>query len=288
MKKQNTLKFAGCLIFATLTLTAGAMADDNGTQTQLSAQQMGTVQPKKGSSPFDEGTETSLSASQMDSIRVWAINSKATLTDLLDSIRTMPYRKAKFALISGIQDTVLNSAPKTTELMMRYVLNRGMAVVHSIDHVAETTQPGMLDQAGVLDQEIRVLTRSIEFALEFYQDDLKFLNGQVAGGTDSLISLPFAKFGVECSNFLMGMNDSLINAQAQYQIAMDSIGYLSVDLYRDDSRSVYAPAISKIYKFQKAHPGTPSTSADAIAGMTDIRRVYQEVVNNLKVTVVNN
>jgi hypothetical protein len=283
MKTKKTMKAASCLILATLSFSVAAKAD-NGTQTQITAQQMNGVKTQHGSGDASqEGLDTTLTASQWDTVRVYAINSKAQLSDLLERIQPMPFGQAKVELQNGIAAVVNNSDPKATELMMRYVLNRGIDIVKQIDADKLATP----DHAGVLDQEVRVLKRSIGFALEYYQDDLKYLNAQV-NGVGSLVSPPRAEFGVRCAQFMMKLNRSLLASRAQYKIALDTLGRLSVDLYNDDERSRYGVAMGKIYLYQQTHKVLPKTSAAAIAGQRDLLEVYDQVLNSLRSTPAGN
>src|SRR4051812_35477675 len=66
---------------------------------------------------FDEGLETQLTADQVGTILPWAQNSETTLKDLLETTRSFSYREARDTLVRGIQDVVLASAPKRTELL---------------------------------------------------------------------------------------------------------------------------------------------------------------------------
>ena len=227
----------------------------------------------------DEGTETHLSPQELASIAVWAKNSQADLKDLLQSTREQSPGQAKTLLVHGIRDVVLASAPKSTEMLMRFALNRAIKAVETMD------QSGHSERPGEADQEVRVLTRSIEFALAYYQNDLAYLNSETsnAGSAQNPSLLPYAKFGGEYAQFLMSVNESLINARAQYSIGMMVLGFLQVDLDRDAKKTEYAGAIEKIERMRKLWPDTPpSLDSDSIRGLKEIHKVYFDVIAALQ------
>src|SRR4051812_23356462 len=93
----------------------------------LSCQAQAADLPKiQAPAGFDEGTQTTLDASQIADILPWAKNSELALRDLLDYIRPLGLRESKEALVRGIESVVLASAPKGTETLMRYTLNRAL------------------------------------------------------------------------------------------------------------------------------------------------------------------
>lgn len=286
MKKViRTRKFTSLLLAAMLagvSHVSSARADD-GTQTQLTPEQMSKVQadlPKPPAyDPTKEGLDTTLTPSQHDQVRDWMGSTKVRLNSLLQTVEMEPLAQAKKDLMEQITDIVGKSDPKATETMMRYTLNRGMDIVKQIDadHLTDVTRP------GVLDQEVRILKRSILFSFDYYQNDLQYLNS-IDTGLDDLISPPRAQFGVRCAQFMMKLNRSLVASRAQYKIAFDTLGRLSVDLFNDDHKSDYGDAMDKIYTFQQAHKGLPSTSPEAIKGLREIEEEMQLVLQSLRLT----
>ena len=197
MKKViRTRKFTSLLLAAMLagvSHVSSARADD-GTQTQLTPEQMSKVQadlPKPPAyDPTKEGLDTTLTPSQHDQVRDWMGSTKVRLNSLLQTVEMEPLAQAKKDLMEQITDIVGKSDPKATETMMRYTLNRGMDIVKQIDadHLTDVTRP------GVLDQEVRILKRSILFSFDYYQNDLQYLNS-IDTGLDDMISPPRAEFG---------------------------------------------------------------------------------------------
>ena len=233
----------------------------------------------RGGNPFDEGTETTLNSQQLGEIQVWAANSKLKLVDLLETIRTMPYGRAKQTLMQGFMDIVPQSAPKTTETLMRFVLNRALMLVGKIDMSADSARP------GIVDQEIRILTRSAELAIEYYESDLAYINGQA--GKSNPTALPYKEFGIKYAEFLMQVNESLVNAAAQYNVALTVLGFLQVDLDRDLNRTQYAPEIVRIHSFLAHKPlKMDCNDGRAIQLMREVRQVYIQTLADMGIQSV--
>ena len=249
----------------------------------LTATAHGWADNGRTGSALDDGTETHLSSQELASIAVWAKNSEADLKDLLRSTRELSPGQSKAILVHGIRDVVLASAPKSTETLMRFALNRAIKVVDTMD------KSGHADRPGESDQEVRVLTRSIEFALMYYQNDLAYINAETSNprAPQNPSLLPYAKFGGEYAQFLMSVNESLINASAQYNIGMMVLGFLQVDLDRDVKKTEYAGAMVEIERMRALWPDTaPALDSDAIKGLKEIHRVYFEVLSTLQSTGV--
>ena len=244
---------------------------DDGTETgAIDLSQVSITAPTE----FDEGTETKLPDQLTRELIPWATNSKLELEELLDFIKTQNFLDQKRTLIQGIRDTVLASAPKRTELLMRYVLNRGLKVVDILEQEADSSV------AGVLDQQVRVLKQSVQMALKYYENDLAYLNSQ---SKKDLVNLPFAQFGMEYAVFLMELNKSVLDASAQYEIGITALGLLQWDLYRDSARQAYAPAIMRIQAFLKMMPEKAGTNDIAtVQRIRQIKKKVQQVMELVK------
>jgi hypothetical protein len=253
------------------------------------------IQPPTG---LDEGTETRLSEAQVMELKPWADRSNEKLRQMIrdvDKLRNLD--QIKFTLLEGIKRLVLTQTPERTELQMRYVLNRALKVHDQIEKYANRNTP------GILDLEVRILRLSALMAIDYYKDDLKYINGQskearVANNGDkdgknqpteepeSLVNLPFGKFAVEYSDFLMRFNESVFNAKAQYAIGIFALGLFQWDLYRDDLKKLtYAPAINKVYEFLRNRPehAHPMDIVN-VQEMRQIRNVYKDAVQTLRIS----
>ncbi len=259
---KTSIPVLGCVIGSALAVPVCRAADA-----------LPAVQSPAG---FDEGTESSLNAIQMSEILPWAESSKETLNDLLETTSSFSYREAKETMIRGIQDVVLASAPKRTELLTRYVLNRALKTHALIEREVDTTQP------GVVDLQVRFLRNSIQMALKYFVSDVAYLNGRFVEKKADLTSMPYAEFGLDYAQFLMQLDQSVLDASAQYAIAIQALGLLEWDLYRDSDRLLYAPVISKIDRFLKLAPALAGASdVDSIRWLRKVKKVYQDSLKTL-------
>lgn len=107
---------------------------------------------------LEEGTQRVLTQEQINELLPWAKNSKITLTDLLDEIKDLPMDQKIAHLNQGIQSVVAEGR-STSELFMRYILNRGLVLEETIKNETE-------DRAvGVADVKLRILVKSMQMAL---------------------------------------------------------------------------------------------------------------------------
>lgn len=171
------------------------------------------------------------------------------------------------------------SGTKRTEMLTRFALNRGLKVVEVLMNETAAALPGQAEQ------QIWILKRSMEIALKFYESDREFLAGQMQARTLDPLSLPYAQFGTEFFDLLQSSYPSVIDASAQYTVAMLSLGLLGYDLYRDPKRDLYSPARKLIYDFQQRNPEIPAagtTDAELIQKLRDIARVSDRVKAQLQ------
>jgi hypothetical protein len=275
--KTSKLKSVGFIFAATLSLASSSFAGDQSALSQGLSTNPPQVAQTTGSSALDEGTETTISPERMAALQAYLTKSNATLKGLLDDISGQPYRKAKEILVAGIRSTVISSDPKASETLLRWVLNRGLKTVEQIDKIADNTK------AGVVDQEVRILKHSIEMALEYYENDIAYVNSLNSGHS---VQLPYAKFGIEYVQFIMPINESLLNSQASYMIAIRALSYFAVDMSKDQSFEAYGPVIGRLESFLKTHPLTAPSSREAVREMREIRKKYYETIRDAREVVV--
>lgn len=236
----------------------------------LAAEALPVISPPAG---FEEGTQTSLSGAQISELLPWAQNSESALRDLKETVLPLSPEAAKAAYLKGLQDVVLASAPKQTELLMRYVLYRALKIQKEIDTSAHD-----------LTQELRVLSLSVDLAVRYYQSDIAFLNGRVEK-REAMVNPDYAEFGLRYAAFLMAVDDSLLNASAQYNVAVMAMGLLQWDLYRDVNKMAYAPAIIKIQNMLKTLPENIPTASgrdvEAVRALRAVKMIYRSVLAQL-------
>ncbi len=214
-------------------------------------------------SALQEGTQRDLTPAQIAELLPWAKDSKIFLTDLLDNAQNLPMEQRIDRLVDGIKQVVVDSAPKQSELIMRYALNRALVLNNIL--IAETTE----GEVGTSDAKARVLTASIKLALKYYDSDMASLSKKTA--------LPYAAFGVEYYSFLYELNKSVFDASAQYNIQRTALEFLQWDLYRDLNNTTYAPQIVKINNALKIFPTKKMSDAYSINLIRQMKKTSEQL-----------
>lgn len=208
-----------------------------------------------------EGTQQTLTAEQIASILPWAKDSKNFLVDLISSTQGLNTNDKIERLTDGIKQTVGESAPKKSELFMRYILNRSLVITETLD--AETDR----DAVGSNDTKLRVLLTSAKLAIKYYDIDLNSLTNKTV--------MPFEIFGIDYFNFLNDLNKSIFDASAQYRIQRISLEWLQWDLYRSLNNTTYAAQIVKLNNALKILPSKKVSDAQAIANIKQMKKTIE-------------
>ncbi|MEI8348213.1 MAG: hypothetical protein WCG27_12150, partial [Pseudomonadota bacterium] len=218
---------------------------------------------------FEEGVQSNLDPKQLQELIPWAENTLSFLDDLLRQTNNMKKRMKVQQLFNGIQNGVLSSLPKHTELLMRYILNRGLFVYDIVDKTMRT------DDVHTLRIKIRILEQSILMAKKYFQSDLAFLKANPL----NFRPLDYVQFGKDYSNFLANLNKSVFSAAAQYKIELANLGWLMFDLNRDQDKTKYSRQILKIYfsiqgpraTYSQTPPANDQESLELIRQMKTLR-----------------
>lgn len=215
-----------------------------------------------------EGTQRELTQAQIAELLPWAKDSKLFLTDLLDNIQGLTSQDKIDRLVEGIKQVVGESAPKNSELLMRYSLNRGLVI--------NTILSGEMasDAVGSQDVKLRVLISSIEMSLKYYDLDIQVLAKKE--------TTSFVVYGLDYFSFLSELNKSIFDASAQYQIQRTALEWLQWDLYRDLDNATYAPQIVKINNSLKTFSNKKLTDAQYISNIRLMKKTAQQL--NVKQT----
>jgi hypothetical protein len=208
---------------------------------------------------LEEGTQRVLNPAQVAELLPWAKDSKLFLTDLLENIQGLTTTDKIDRLVEGLQQVVGESAPKNSELLMRYSLNRGLAIQDILAREADE------NVVGTADAKLRVLTQSIKLAIKYYDTDMATLEKKTIA--------PYVLFGLDYFNFLNEINKSVVDASAQYAIQRTALEWLQWDLYRDLNNMSYAPQIIKINNSLKTFPNRKLTDSQAIAIIRQMKKI---------------
>lgn len=269
MKKSHTMKIL-ILGFTILSLTETTFAQPNPSPTP--------TPPKTRPATYDEGTESITDFPVSSDDREWAQNTLLSIQDLKENIKRMSVPRQKEALLSGIEAMIPASAPKRTETLLRVTLNRALAINDIIER--EAIEPGRLlgkkVAAGTIDQQVRILKKSLELAEKYYQSDILYLNEKIAKKDQNLTKLEWAKFGRDYSEMLVKVSNSLFDASAQFEVMKKAVDWYAVSLKNDKYQYAYAPVISKIATALTTLNRIQITSdAQAIMQIRELRYVYR-------------
>jgi hypothetical protein len=210
-----------------------------------------------------EGTQRELTAEQIAELLPWAKNSKDFLTDLLDNVQGLSTFDKVDRLEDGIKQVVIESAPKNSELLMRYTLNRALIISSILDKEIDN------NSVGFTDVKARVLTLSIKLALKYYDEDMATISKKTQS--------PFAKYGAEYFNFLTEVNKSIFDASAAYNIQRTSLEWLQWDLYRDLNNTKYASQILKINNSLKTFPAKKISDVQSLSYIRQMKKVSEQL-----------
>lgn len=212
---------------------------------------------------LEEGTQRGLSEEQVAELLPWAKDSKVFLNDLLNSLQGLTSQDKVDQLVQGIKSVVGDSAPKNSELLMRYVLNRGLIINEMLTREMDA------DATGTVDAKIRVLIASVDMAISCYDNDLAMMSKKS--------SAPLAQFGNNYFNFLTELNKSVFDASAQYVIYRTALEWFQWDLYRDLNNRSFATQIVKINNSLKLYPNKRLSDAQSIAFIRQMKAVAVQV-----------
>jgi hypothetical protein len=212
---------------------------------------------------LEEGTQTTLSQAEIAELLPWAKDSKMFLNDLVENIQGLSTADKIERLVDGIKQVVGESAPKNSELLMRYALNRGLVLHDLISKEASD------EAVGTADAKIRVLRASIELAIKYYDTDIAILQKKTTA--------PYVIFGLDYFSFLSELNKSVFDASAQYAIQRTALEWLQWDLYRDLNNTAYAPQIVKINNSLKTFQNKKLTDAQSIASIRQMKAIAQQL-----------
>lgn len=217
---------------------------------------------------LEEGVQRELSISQIAELLPWANNSKMFLQDLLDQVQGLPVDQKIEQLSEGIKQVVVESSSKSSELIMRFALNRSLVLLETLSKESSD------EFAGTVDAKLRVLTTSIHFALKYHDVDLAYLTKKIA--------LPYTAFGKDYFSLVHELNKSIFDASAQFAVERLALEFLQWDLYRYINNTVNAPQIVKINNALKMYPKKSSSDRSAIGYIQQMKKLIGQLNLNDK------
>jgi hypothetical protein len=212
---------------------------------------------------LDEGTQRTLTQSQINELLPWTKNSRIALIDLLEELNDISSIKDRIEHLDNGIKSVVSESSSSSELFMRYVLNRALVLQETLKK--ETNE----NTIGIADVKFRVLLTSVKMAIKYYDIDAKTLSNQS--------NMNFASFGAVYSSFLIDLNKSVFDASAQYTIHKIILEWLSWDLYRDLENKSYASQIVQISTFMKTLPASKITDTQSLVYIRKMRNLEEKL-----------
>lgn len=189
------------------------------------------TQPTQPSGPLDEGTDEGLNLQDRARLSDWALNTKLGLEEILMNIEPLKMVEKKRMLVECIENVVIDSAPLSSETLLRYTLTRALKANEVIEEEGLRKNLPFV-AAGTIDQQVRLLRESVKMALDYYKNDVAYINGKNTKLRD-LIAPEYAAFGARYNDLILKLSSSLFDATAQYGILRKSIGWFAKDLSKD-------------------------------------------------------
>ena len=212
---------------------------------------------------LEEGTQRNLTPAQIAELLPWAKDSKIFLNDLLENTQGLSTHDQIERLTDGIANAVGESAPKNSELLMRYALNRALVLNEILAKEMDA------DAVGSADIKLRVLKASIKMSLKYYDTDMMILSKKAVA--------PYVVFGLDYYEFLNELNKSIFDASAQYSIQRTSLEWLQWDMYRDLNNTRYASQIVKINNGLKTFPTRKLSDAQSISYIRQMKALSAQL-----------
>jgi hypothetical protein len=273
------LKITSLALFAACSSLAHA-------ESKLTPQVLQEMQPPAivaQDEPSADGIATQLPAETLQELKDWArLDLRSLLKSALSEAETAEdgMQAALVHLRNAVHNVLQMSGNRRTSLLSRFALNRGLKLYELLDTIL-TSRPA----PGIQQQKLLVLTSSIHLALKYYESEMEFYNNKVRQKPDSILDQSYQRFGLDFARMLISVNESLINAKAQYQTMRLILGFLLVDFTRDVARrDLFAQPILELYLVTKEFPEDPEarfSDAELIQMMRKMRKAYFRLLQGI-------
>jgi hypothetical protein len=219
-------------------------------------------------SALQEGIQRDLTEVEIAELLPWARDSRTSLAELLSGEELYSHQENLDRLITGVRAVLKDNSSKNAELLMRYILSRGLAINTILDKEMANTS------VGSADVKLRVMKTTIQMAVSYYDMDEALLVKKT--------KQQLAIFGLEYYEFLTTLNKSIFDASAQYQIQKTALEWFLWDLYRDLNNTKYAPLIIKINSGLKLYPAKTVNDTDAVESIRKMKKMALKFDINIR------
>ncbi len=234
----------------------------------LTAPQMASAQVTPNPSlELPDGPSGKLDLGVLQDIKSYAINANSDITRLLNAVAQMNDSvEIKNKLFNGINNIISNTKGSRSTLLLTQSLQAGITLVKLIDQ--QSIQRGLqFTPQGTVDQEVRIMRQSLNFAKEYYESDFAFINGVLAKN-EVKTNPKFVEFGMKLNSFIIKMSDGVLNARASYGMIRWSLALLANYIKNDKE-------IGIAYASTRYNIATTLTEKDLATG----KSIYPDLVN---------
>lgn len=252
----------------------------------------GSVQAQQPSLEYGPGAPSSqISPAQLDALRGWRRNTQADIDRLLNSVQPIldsTDRKRKLA--TRMEAIAAMSEPNTADLILRHAIYAGLTVNKLIER--ETVAKGRdFTPEGTVDQQARILRRSLEIAREYYESDMKLMNG-ILTQRRSFSNPKLVDFGIRISKFLIKMSDGVLSAPANYGMIRWSLGILNNYMVKDEKNIAYAATIKYLTMELRNYPDivrgeAAPDDAKCVQYVRELKRLALQAYGEIEQTAKN-
>ena len=209
---------------------------------------------QEASSIFDEGVDTTIRAEDIgDDVRMWAQNTAIQLTKALRKVKQLSSDQKRKFLEEAIQESVEEAQTQRELLLMRFALNRALAINKFFD-----------DTSSELAYQF-VLIPSIKEAIALYNEaDLPYLNANQDREipTQEIGVPPYAAFTRANMHYLLNISNIHPSYKTQFELLRLSIVWMVNDILRSPQakrNSTNANIILDLKKIYSKYENTPES-----------------------------
>lgn len=198
---------------------------------------------------YGDGPTSRINQAQLDPIFKTPINPKVALNHLLTKIRNLKDpSEVKQTLFRGLNDIQRDTLSTENNLIFKHSIKAGLELSQLI-HSQTIAQGKSRTPPGTIRQQIRIMKKSVDLALGYYESDESYVRALRTGtlaeqeAAKKCRTPDFIKFGKELTKFIIGMSDGVLNIQAAYGMVRWSIGVFENYMLQDRGAAGYADTI---------------------------------------------
>ncbi len=295
MKTTTYLILLALIGFNTECLAQTPDGDIDGTEPEIQLQIDNDIAAMTKDDPFFEGLGMPLDQDIRNATA--DITIKEQLEWLLDEIKgtgngpqlqemaPVSYRSTDLQkkIEAIIKLVIPRSAPRPTEQLARYALNRGQNAVKLINSMI----PGAADgkPVGIVESKNDILTYALQWAVKFYVSPLEQYI-KMRKGLAGRYERPLAEFGLKFADGMCAQIDQIPNEKAKYGLMLDTMKRLKADLYYDINQSQYRRELKELYiQLSTFDPVEKIEDGAVELGLANLRQLLWKVGTTLRTKI---